>query len=700
MGGVQHGTKTVTKNHQFKVTLPAGYDDKGKSPTFYTMKNTDGAYATAVPADAAARLYDQRFSNSMWLGKTTGYEACKAASTTTCVFQYTENTGSHDPISLMPENGDVWVVSKQYFGTGKGADEATATAAASEKSHFAASASATTLTTAAAAFENGKISYAYLKEGATSVQTSDYFAVGATVEVLPITWLDAAAGLPDVKIDAAANGGRSNNAYRKFKITGHVTNEFNREFAKLDSFPADDGVARAAANTAKPAYNLKITSNNGTVHQYADAGVTIQVNEVQILTIGDGKTQAKADTNIFKLSYKGEETKNMDGASSPAQVAEEINSFSALSGPVSVAQTDHINQYVITFDAKDGDVAQLVAHKQSGTLGVYVSTQKNGWSIEGPPSLGLDTMQAGGTINITAAEECTFKFSAAYGDNDYFFCYHGVCSHDTFGKTNVHDVVGFTAQSSIAHIRDDNGHALIDNTTLTVTAHTSQQVKVTLPSGMSCDPLEIRGSTTTSTSVAITKTVDKHNNGKQFKITRSFMQSYKVPASPTLAAQLLTCGTGEQSSSEGCHAALANVDAVVFSSTTATQCGAKIVGTDADAKIFYRTVSSVTAAESSTPGDTKLAWVANTATTTTNCAYHVARHVITLDAMPTAGAHGTPKTLNYVSPIGSCSVSETTKGSQESYECSNRGACDAKSGVCSCYEGYSGQSCQTQTVLV
>merc|ERR1712159_659217 len=313
MGGVQHGTKTVTKNHQFKVTLPAGYDDKGKSPTFYTMKNTDGAYATAVPADAAARLYDQRFSNSMWLGKTTGYEACKAASTTTCVFQYTENTGSHDPISLMPENGDVWVVSKQYFGTGKGADEATATAAASEKSHFAASASATTLTTAAAAFEDQKINYAYLKEGATSVQTSDYFAVGATVEVLPITWLDAAAGLalPDVKIDAAANGGRSNNAYRKFKITGHVTNEFNREFAKLDSFPADDGVARAAANTAKPAYNLKITS------------------------------------------YKGEESKNMDGASSPAQVAEEINSFSALSGPVSVAQTADINQYVITFDAKD-----------------------------------------------------------------------------------------------------------------------------------------------------------------------------------------------------------------------------------------------------------------------------------------------------------------------------------------------------------
>merc|ERR1711907_736221 len=382
------------------------------------------------------------------------------------------------------------------------------------------------------------------------------------------------------------------------------------------------------------------------------------------------------------------------------------NSFSALSGPVSVAQTADINQYVITFDAKDGDVAQLVAHKQSGTLGVYVSTQKNGWSIEGPPSLGLDTMQAGGTINITAAEECTFDFSAAYGNNDYFFCYHGVCSHHTFGKTNDHNMADFAAQSSIAHIRDDNGHALIDNTTLTVTTPTEEQVKVTLPSGMSCDPLEIRGSPTTgSTSVAITKTVDKHNNGKQFKITRSFEQSYKAGADGgsdlELAANLLTCADKEQTSTEGCHAALANVDAVVFSSTSSTQCGAKVANDDADADIFYRTISSVTKAQSTgTAASTKLAYTTAVTATESNCVFRVARHVITLDAMPTASAHGTTKTLNYVSPVGSCSVSETTKGSQESYECSNRGACDAKSGVCSCYEGYSGQSCQTQTVLV
>jgi hypothetical protein len=85
---------------------------------------------------------------------------------------------------------------------------------------------------------------------------------------------------------------------------------------------------------------------------------------------------------------------------------------------------------------------------------------------------------------------------------------------------------------------------------------------------------------------------------------------------------------------------------------------------------------------------------------TSNCVYSIARHVLTLDSMPTASATTVSKSLEYTSPVGSCSVAETTKGTYESYECSNRGACDGKSGLCACYEGYSGQSCQTQTVLV
>merc|ERR1712159_363318 len=95
-GSLKGGTdasKHILKNHQFKVTFAAGYDDMGKSPTFYTMTPSDGAYAdaggvcfdTSHTTESActgaskawtpvrARLYDQRFSNSIWLGKTTGY---------------------------------------------------------------------------------------------------------------------------------------------------------------------------------------------------------------------------------------------------------------------------------------------------------------------------------------------------------------------------------------------------------------------------------------------------------------------------------------------------------------------------------------------------------------------------------------------------------------------------------------------------
>merc|ERR1712072_1132552 len=62
----------LLSSHQFKVTFAAGYDDLGKSPTFATLSPSDGAYATATNGPTA-KLYDQRFSNSLWLGKVTGY---------------------------------------------------------------------------------------------------------------------------------------------------------------------------------------------------------------------------------------------------------------------------------------------------------------------------------------------------------------------------------------------------------------------------------------------------------------------------------------------------------------------------------------------------------------------------------------------------------------------------------------------------
>merc|ERR1719310_2750424 len=116
----------------------------------------------------------------------------------------------------------------------------------------------------------------------------------------------------------------------------------------------------------------------------------------------------------------------MDYESSAAQIAEEINGFSALSGPVTVAVETTKGRWSIKFDAADGDVAQLETHATSGTATVV--TRANGWSIEGPISENLDTMQAGGTINITAAEECSFSIVDGEANApSFYFCYDGVC---------------------------------------------------------------------------------------------------------------------------------------------------------------------------------------------------------------------------------------------------------------------------------
>ena len=47
-----------------------------------------------------------------------------------------------------------------------------------------------------------------------------------------------------------------------------------------------------------------------------------------------------------------------------------------------------------------------------------------------------------------------------------------------------------------------------------------------------------------------------------------------------------------------------------------------------------------------------------------------------------------------------CEVEETVKGTSENIECSNRGNCDAQTGLCGCFAGYTGEDCSVQTVLV
>jgi hypothetical protein len=45
-------------------------------------------------------------------------------------------------------------------------------------------------------------------------------------------------------------------------------------------------------------------------------------------------------------------------------------------------------------------------------------------------------------------------------------------------------------------------------------------------------------------------------------------------------------------------------------------------------------------------------------------------------------------------------TTEITRGTKESTECSGRGACDGDAGLCECYDGYTGDACEVQTVLL
>merc|ERR1712199_88430 len=347
-----------------------------------------------------------------------------------------------------------------------------------------------------------------------------------------------------------------------------------------------------------------------------------------------------------------------------AQIAEEINGFSALSGPVTVA-TEGNAKFKVTFDAADGDVAQLEAHATDAAKPVSVVTRENGWSIEAPIGTNLDTMQAGGTINVTAREECKFTVSGATGTPAYYFCYDGVCGSTTKALEDPDLALG--------SIKDDNGVAilsLVDGDA----GYDSNVFTITLPMGKSCDGLEMRAKAAdTDASIgaggSITKEVDKHNNGKVFKITRAFLQIEEAGN----AASLGTDPTTDLTFSNGKgHSALRGASTVVISQKSGQDpCAAHVAAATNAVGDFglpiYRTLATATYGGAATAGTIGAIVDDSTAT---KCDFTLQRYVITLDSMPTASNAGTSgaistiaeTTLLYKSPVGSCNVAETTKG--------------------------------------
>jgi len=50
--------------------------------------------------------------------------------------------------------------------------------------------------------------------------------------------------------------------------------------------------------------------------------------------------------------------------------------------------------------------------------------------------------------------------------------------------------------------------------------------------------------------------------------------------------------------------------------------------------------------------------------------------------------------------LASSTTYEITRGTTEATECSGRGLCDSESGICGCFDGYSGPACSSQVALV
>jgi hypothetical protein len=183
--------------------------------------------------------------------------------------------------------------------------------------------------------------------------------------------------------------------------------------------------------------------------------------------------------------------------------------------------------------------------------------------------------------------------------------------------------------------------------------------------------------------------VNRNNNGKTFRIKRVGHENVAL-ADNTITAAALTIAREDYNFRVGDEVAIASCSG---GTDADAPCGAN-VPCPAKATAFTATAagSTVVVVALKKPDGT------TDATDFTGCDATLIRDTLILDSIPDA-MNGAVD-IAYTAPSGSCSVAEVTKGSSESATCSNRGSCDGGSGLCVCHEGYSGEACETQTVLV
>jgi len=661
-----------TMSHAFTVTFPAGYDDGGQVPITGAYESSVYTRGGAKANSATVSVVDQRFSNSLWMGEISGWHEFVVTNPSGFVMTGVNNKPT-------AEAGDVFEFSSVHYGFGTtSATSDTATSAmgtcVTKSSNAGIECITGTYTTSKV---YGRIKYSANRPTQTSQQTEDYFAVGANVEVMDLTWADDALG---TNVDTNIK-----NIYRKFRVLSHVTNGHGKMFAKLDSTPETD---------SSTDYTLRVTSNNGTTSSFNQVRIVASQNEVQTIKVIDSSNQlGHTATETYRLYInKGksneEFTEVLTYGSSNAQVAEAINAFSALSGPVkvdnvlhgfntNVATTTHAK--VITFDAIDGDVPQLHAESVGSLTGtLHTTTIRDGSSLTGGADARFEHMEAGGMINITSQETVTFTLPSADTTTVIAFSYDNVMQSGAAaaldGTTDDADI-----ETALASIQDDNLVKIIGATTDFVAEWSSPTLTVTLPKGLSGAKLEAHVLAGINTKT--TKTVNRNNNGKSFTIVRAAHTK----------SDLTNLGVFNTA-----HALMSNelVDLRVGDVLDVTGCSA---GTNApNAGVTPYTVP-ITAFTGTVQGVVKII-AAFGGSDGAGCAYSQVRDTLVLDAIPDAMTGLVDVT--YTAPRGSCAVTEVSKGTTESATCSHRGVCDGGSGLCECHEGYSGEACETQTVLV
>lgn len=530
----------------------------------------------------------------------------------------------------------------------------------------------------------GRIDYTADRPTQTSQQTEDYFAVGAAIEVMTTTWADGALGT-DVLT--------TTNEHRKFTVLSHVKNGHGKMFAKLDSSPETD---------SSTDYTLRVTSNNGTTTAFKTVNIVAGVNEVQNIRVTDGKIFAPVLAETFRLyinkgKWNEEFTEVLTHGSTNAQIAEAINSFAALSGPVKVTNEFHgfdtteksvTSTMVVTFDAIDGDVPLLHAESVGTLTGTLsTSTITHGSSISGGAGARFEHMEAGGTINITSQETVTFTLPSGGAGNVVVFSYDGIMQSGAAVALSgdIADDAGI--DTALTTILDDNNVKVVAAAVADVVGGftaSSNTVVVTLQKGLSGSKLEMHvlsGGTHTST----TKTVNRNNNGKTFRIKRVGHENVALASADnvitatefTIAREDYNFRVGDEIAITGCNAATA----------AQAPCGKN-----------EPCLNKISAFTGTAQGSTVVKIPTITVTDVGGCSATLIRDTLILDSIPDA-MNGAVD-IAYTAPSGSCSVAEVTKGSSESATCSNRGSCDGGSGLCVCHEGYSGEACETQTVLV